>query len=37
MAWVTKSTLPVAKAGFIKTEEEEKSAYTLQALPHCAQ
>ena len=37
IAFVTKSTLPVASAGLINTEEEEKSAYALQDLPHCAQ
>src|SRR5271163_3773956 len=37
MAWVTRSRFPVAKAGFINTEEEEKSPYTLQLRPHWAQ
>src|SRR4030081_1851328 len=37
MAFVIRSTLPVATAGFTSTEDEEKSAYTLQLRPHCAQ
>ena len=31
------STFPVATAGFTRHELEEKSAYTLQLRPHCAQ
>ncbi len=31
------STLPVLSAGLTKTEEEEKSAYTVQPLLHCEQ
>ena len=37
MAFTTKSTLPVAMAGLINTEDEEKSAYILQDRPHWAQ
>jgi hypothetical protein len=34
MALVIKSILPVFNAGIIRQEEEEKSAYILQLLPH---
>src|SRR5687768_10584396 len=37
MAFGITSTLPVASAGFTKTEDEEKSAYTEQPRLHCAQ
>src|SRR5258706_14305192 len=31
------STLPVFTAGFTKTDDEEKSPYTVQPLLHCEQ
>src|SRR5882757_2970830 len=37
MALVMRSILPVAIAGITRQEEAEKSAYTLQLRPHCAQ
>ena len=37
MADTITSTLPVFRAGFTSTEEEEKSPYTVQPRLHCAQ
>src|SRR5687767_7666487 len=37
MAFGIMSTLPVAMAGFTRTEDEEKSACTAHPLPHCRQ
>src|SRR5450631_198565 len=37
MALVTRSILPVSNAGMTRQEEAEKSPYTLQLRPHCAQ
>ena len=37
IALVNRSTLPVANAGFTNTDEEEKSAYTVQPRLHWLQ
>src|ERR1700722_541782 len=37
MAFVTRSIFPVPNAGITRQEEAEKSPYTLQLRPHCAQ
>src|SRR5882757_5244594 len=37
IAFVIKSIFPVSSAGMTRQEEAEKSPYTLQLRPHCAQ
>src|SRR5450432_4486355 len=37
MEFVTRSILPVSRAGMIRQDEAEKSPYTLQLRPHWAQ